>query len=182
MKGIKELSLKSICSLQDWSCENHENIITCDLHFKTILTNKETVNWIVFQMAYMKDSGAKLCLSMFSFTFWSPLSCFGLVVVLQPSLLWCVAWVSFDFLSYLQQHSFWSCLILVQRQQITNFQKWAEVGSSKSYKMSRSFFLLREIYSVGNNSGKIKIKTHTSIFSLCGFRRAAFIAGTCSEI
>lgn len=178
MKWIKEFSLKSVWSPQDWLCENHENFIKSDLHFKTILINKETVNWIVFQTAYMKDSQS----SMFSITFWSPLSCFGLVVVLQPSLLWCVAWVSFDFLSYLQQHSFWSCLILVQRQQITNFQKWAEVGSSKSYKMSRSFFLLREIYSVGNNSGKIKIKTHTSIFSLCGFRRAAFIAGTCSEI
>lgn len=166
MKWIKEFSLKSVWSPQDWLCESHKNFIKCDLHFKTILTNKETVEWIVFHMAYMKGSGAKLCLSMFGFTFWSPLSCFGLAVVLQPSLLWCVAWVSFDFLSYLQQHSFWSCLILVQRQQITNFQKWAEVGSSKSYKMSRSFFLLREIYSVGNNSGKIKIKTHLNFFPL----------------
>ncbi len=156
MKWIKEFSLKSVRSPQDWLCESHENCIKCDLHFKTTLSNKETVDWIVFQMAYMKGSGAKLCRSMFGFTFWSPLSCFGLAVALQPSLLWCVAWFSFDFLSYLQQHSFWSCLILVQRQQITNFQKWAEVASSKSYKMSCSFFLLREIYSAGNNLAKSK--------------------------
>lgn len=58
----------------------------------------------------------------------------------------------------------WSCLIPVQRQQITNFQKWAEAGSSKSYKTTRSFFLLREMYSICNNSSEIKIKTHTSIF------------------